>query len=90
MQYDPQITPESAPDPDVGSPHPGSLTQPLEGVRRNDGTAKGSAVGIALLVHVLIFMLLAFIVIQTMSEDVPELIVESSGVETQVKVDPKK
>jgi hypothetical protein len=39
----------------------------------------GSALGIALLVHVLISMLLAFIVIQTMNEDVPELIVGFFG-----------
>ena len=56
---------------------------------RHDGVARGSAVGIALLIHVLIFALLALIVFQTLNEDVPELVVESGAVEAPVKLNPK-
>ena len=60
------------------------------GTERQDGVAKGSAVGIAILVHVLILFLLTLIVLQTMKDDAPELVVESSNVEAPVKVDPKR
>ena len=67
------------------------LSQPLRlGEQKKDGTAKGSAVLIAILIHALILMLLGFIVLAGLQPDPPELMVESSNVEAPVKVDPKR
>lgn len=92
MQPTPQSLPPSGPEYFAEKGYTVDPGQPKAeaGAKPGDAAAKGSAVGIALLVHALVLMLLAFIVMQTMREDVPELIVESSSIEPVVKVDPKK
>ena len=77
---------QEAPPAYVQSP----LTTRQPGAQQDDGIAKGSAIGIAVLIHALIFLLLTFIVLQTMSDDPPELIVESSDVEAPIVINPKQ
>ena len=60
------------------------------GAERHDGVAKSSALGIAVLVHVLIFLLLTLIVFNVIDDDVPELVIESSEIEAPVKINPQQ
>lgn len=91
------MQPESYPPPaeqhqPQAYPMPGQQANPAQraGAQPHDGVAKGSALGIAFLIHLLILFVLTLIVLQSMKEDAPELVVESSNVEAPVKVDPKR
>ncbi|MGI9242418.1 MAG: hypothetical protein ACR2RV_16590 [Verrucomicrobiales bacterium] len=64
-------------------------TQPL-GAERRDGAAKGSAFGVAILLHGLILSLLGLIVLQTMEEAPPELVVEAGDVEIPATIVPRE
>jgi hypothetical protein len=55
-----------------------------------DGAAKGSAIGVAVLLHALILLLLGLIVLQTMVEDVPVLVVESTQIDLPTRIDPRQ
>jgi len=84
---------DSSPPPGYppGDVFHGGVTGPRPaGAGRRDVAAKGSALGVAVLVHALILAILGLIVLQTLDERPPELIVEAGEVDVPAKIDPRQ
>jgi hypothetical protein len=91
-QYPPQ--PEQYYDPNAAYQQPlpvGMPSQPLDAVANAqresaERNSKFAALGMAILVHGLIFALLAWIVLDVMNDDPPEIIVESAQGESDIPI----
>ncbi|MFT5856717.1 MAG: hypothetical protein ACI8XO_003971, partial [Verrucomicrobiales bacterium] len=91
-QYPPQ--PEQYYDPNAAYQQPlpaGLPSQPLDAVANAqresaERNSKFAALGMAILVHGLIFALLAWIVLDVMNDDPPEIIVESAQGESDIPI----